>query len=261
MRPVGPQPEQVYWRRRLLVMAAALLLVALVVALVVAGTSTGSAVSAQPSPPPVTAPAPASVTPSAFATPSVTTTPSITSTPSSTAASDPASPQPSLSAGSSASASASTSRSPSASSSPKASPSPSPKRTKTAPARCSASDLRTTLVGKQKLKPKQATTFALSLINGSDATCIVSVQPTSFELKIYSGTDRIWSSDDCAAAVKPISTKVKSEDAVRWSMRWDGRRSQKGCKSRPEIPRAGTYVATAQLKGAKPVRLRLILRG
>jgi hypothetical protein len=261
MRPVGPQPEQVYWRRRLLVMAAALLLVALVVALVVAGTSTGSAVSAQPSPPPVTAPAPASVTPSAFATPSVTTTPSVTSTPSSTAASDPASPQPSLSAGSSASASASSSRSPSASTSPKASPSPSPKRTKTAPARCSASDLRTTLVGKQKLKPKQATTFALSLINGSDATCIVSVQPTSFELKIYSGTDRIWSTRDCSTAVKTVRKKLAGEQALEWTMAWNGRRSRDNCKNRAEIPKPGTYFATAQLDGAKPVQLRMILVG
>jgi hypothetical protein len=126
---------------------------------------------------------------------------------------------------------------------------------------CSPKDLRATLTGKQKLKPKQPTTFALSLINGSGATCVVTVDQASFELKIFSGTDRIWSSKDCSTAVKTRSTKLKAEDAVQWSMRWDGRRSRKDCKDRPEIPRAGTYFATAQLHGAKPVQLRLILRG
>jgi hypothetical protein len=42
---------------------------------------------------------------------------------------------------------------------------------------------------------------------------------------------------------------------------WNGRRSRDDCKDRPETPRAGTYFATAQLDGAKPVRLRMIIRG
>jgi len=129
------------------------------------------------------------------------------------------------------------------------------------PTLCSPKDLRTTLTGKRQLKPEQATSFALSLINGSDDTCIVEVTPKNFELRIYSGADRIWSSADCVSAVKERMAKVKAEDALTWSVRWDGRRSREGCKSRPEIPRPGTYIATAQLDGAKPVQLRVILRG
>jgi len=126
---------------------------------------------------------------------------------------------------------------------------------------CSATDLRATLTGKQKLKPKQKNTFKLSLINGSATSCLVTVDRKNFELKIYSGTDRIWSSDDCPTAVKTRSAKIKAEDALTWSMRWDGKRSRADCKTRPEIPRPGTYFATAQLDGAKPVQLRMILRG
>lgn len=126
---------------------------------------------------------------------------------------------------------------------------------------CSPGDLRVTLTGKQRLRAKQATTFALSLINGSKDTCIVEVTPKNFGLTIYSGTDRIWSSADCATAVKEQMAKLEAEEALTWSMRWDGRRSRSGCATRPEVPRPGTYVATAHLDGAKAVRLRMVLRG
>lgn len=252
LHPVGPEPEQTYWVRRALVLASAVLLVAVVIALVVGGSSTGNAVSADPVPPPVPAPAPVTPIPSAFVTPTPTASPTPSDSPSPTtteSAAASASPSPSASAAAAAEREA------------KAKAKAEAKAKKAAPTACDPGDLRATLTGKRQLKPEQATTFDLSLINGSGATCIVDVDAKSFELKIYSGTDRIWSSADCAKAVEPITKKVKAEDAVEWSMRWDGRRSRAGCKDRPEIPQAGTYFATAQLDGAKPVQLRMILRG
>jgi hypothetical protein len=129
------------------------------------------------------------------------------------------------------------------------------------PVACTPGSLRPTLTGKQQLKPTQANTFTLSLINGSGQACVAQVTRDNFELKIYSGTDRIWSSRDCATAVKPMTRKLGPEQAVEWSMSWNGRRSRAGCQSRPEIPRPGTYYATAQLAGAEPVQLRMILVG
>jgi hypothetical protein len=99
----------------------------------------------------------------------------------------------------------------------------------------------------------------LSLINGSGQTCVASVTRDNFELKIYSGSDRIWSTKDCATVIKTVTRKLGSEQALEWSLSWNGRRSRTGCQSRPEIPRPGTYYATAQLAGAKPVQLRMIL--
>ena len=71
-----------------------------------------------------------------------------------------------------------------------------------------------TLNGKQHLKVKKSTVFQLSLINGSGQTCIASITPKNFELKIYSGRDRIWSTDDCSTAVKTINPKLKSQQAA-----------------------------------------------
>jgi hypothetical protein len=127
------------------------------------------------------------------------------------------------------------------------------------PVACQPATLRATLTGKQRLKPKAHNTFALSLINGAPIACVLTVNPRNFELKIYSGTDRIWSSKDCARLVKPTTKTLASQQAFEWKMTWNGRRSRTGCKQRPEIPKPGTYFATSQYAGAAPVQLRMIL--
>ena len=100
------------------------------------------------------------------------------------------------------------------------------------------------------------------MINGADQACRLTLNADVFELKIYSGTDRIWSSDDCARLVPAKQVTLKPEQEVAWSMSWNGERSQQGatCKNRPESPRAGYYYATAQYKGAKPVQFLMILK-
>ena len=103
--------------------------------------------------------------------------------------------------------------------------------------------------------------MTLSLINGSGQTCTATVNRDNFELRIYSGSDRIWSTMDCATIVKPLTRTLKAEQAMAWKLTWNGRRSRTGCQSRAEIPRPGTYYATAQLAGAEPVQLLMTLRG
>ena len=88
-----------------------------------------------------------------------------------------------------------------------------------------------TLTGTQRIVAKLRTTFQLSLINGSDQTCMARVTKTNFELKIYSGSDRIWSTADCPSVIKPISRKLGSEHAVAWTLTWDGKRSKPDCGS------------------------------
>ena len=98
------------------------------------------------------------------------------------------------------------------------------------------------------------------MINGSGRVCTASVNRDNFELRIYSGIDRIWSTKDCATMVKSVRRTLKAEDALEWELTWNGLRSRAGCKAGSEIPRAGTYWATADLAGAEPVRLRMTLR-
>ena len=117
------------------------------------------------------------------------------------------------------------------------------------------------LTGDRTLPPGENTTFKLAVVNGGARTCLASVTAENFELKIYSGTDRFWSSRDCAKTLKDVHKKLASKAYVGWTMTWDGERSVAGtsCKTGGAAPRPGTYWATAQLKGADPIQLRMII--
>jgi hypothetical protein len=110
------------------------------------------------------------------------------------------------------------------------------------------------------LKAGQRTTFSVSLINGGPSTCVLTVTPKTFELNVYSGVDRIWTTKHCARLVRTITETVRSEAAVEWRVAWNGRRSAAGCRTGSANPRPGTYVASAQLAGARPVQLRMVIR-
>jgi len=236
LHPVGPEPPQTYWVRRVAVLGAAILVIAVVVALIVNGTSSGSAMTASPAP---VTPPPATPVSAGTATP--TASAKATATATATALRSPRATQSTTSA------------------KPTAKPAKPTKTPKPTPIVCPAGELRPTLTGKHQLKVKRANTFRLSLINGSGQTCVAQVTTENFELKIYSGTDRIWSTRDCSRAVKTKKKTLAAEQSLAWSIRWNGRRSRENCKNRPELPRPGTYFATAQLDGAKPVQLRMII--
>jgi hypothetical protein len=236
LHPVGPEPARTYWIRRALILVAVLIVV--IIVLVVALGSIGSPAAADDPPP---------GDPSLSGSSSSTVSPATitpTATPTTYRSSSPSASTPSL-------------KSTPTSLARTAAPSPTP--TKIVPVACDPATLRATLTGKQRLKPKAHNTFALSLINGAPIACVLTVKPQNFELKIYSGTDRIWSSKDCASLVKPTTKTLRSQQALEWEMRWNGRRSRAGCKQRPEIPKPGTYFATSQYAGAAPVQLRMIL--
>jgi hypothetical protein len=221
LHPVGPESAQTYWARRVLVFGAATVLAGAVM-LIISGTSSGLATQPEP-------PAAGSVS-GAAATSSASPSGLDTAMPTPSTVDFSASPTPTASTEENGSS-----------------------------VDCQAEELRPTLTGKQRLAPKERNTFHLSLINGSDHTCTARVTRKNFELTISSGSDRIWSTDDCRSALDEISRKLGSEHAVAWSLTWDGKRSKSNCRSARETLRPGTYVATARLDGAEPVQLRMQL--
>jgi hypothetical protein len=233
LRPVGPEAAQTYWARRGLVLGATMVL-AIAVLLIISGANIGSAVQANPSPYTAGSVMPSSASPSSM--PTAMWTPSVVNP-----SAGPSSAGPELQA---------TTRTASRK-----------KAHQGGPVDCPAEELRQTLTGRHRLALKRPTTFQLSLINGSDQTCIARVTRKNFELRIYSGNDRIWSTADCRSTIKPISHKLGSEHAVAWSLTWDGKRSKSDCRSAPEALRPGPYLVTAELEGAEPVQLRILLRG
>jgi hypothetical protein len=233
LHPVGPEPAQTYWARRALLFGAAVVLTVAVALIIITGSSRSSAVQANPSPPTVGDMSLSSASPSPIAT----------------AVSTPSAVDPTASVLQTSPAPKATTR--------KAS---TKKSNRSSAVDCAAKELRPTLTGKQRLAPKKPNTFQLSLINGSEETCIARVTKKNFELTISSGSDRIWSTADCPSIIKSISRKLGSEYAVAWTLTWDGKRSKSNCKTARKAPSPGKYVVTAQLDGAEPVELRMLLR-
>ncbi len=227
MHPVGPETAGTYWARRACVTGMTVVFGGVLV-LINNGMGSGSAAQAS------------------LADPSVTPTPSVILP----------SPPPTAVGAPSAIGISSTSPAPE-------SPPPTPstkKKAQHSPASCRAKDLRATLTGRIRLAPRQRTTFQLSLINASKRACVAKITRKNFELKISSRNSRIWSTNDCPAAINPISSKLSSDRAVGWSLRWNGKRSKAGCAFARQAPKPGSYVATARLDGVAPVKLRMIMK-
>ncbi|WP_152364230.1 hypothetical protein [Microlunatus speluncae] len=241
LRPVGPEPTGRYWIRRALVVGVVALSITLIVV----------AVRALGTPDPTSAiPPQASGTP----TPNASAKTSSTPTPS-------GSPKPSGSATPSGSGTPSGSPNPSGTQAPGASPTPTAP-TPSAPPKpqaCKASDLRLTLIGKRSVRAQRDSSYQLSVINGGQDSCVVTVDQDTFELAITSGSDPIWSSDHCKKTIKPATKTLASEEALAWTMTWNGERSLKDCKNSSETPRAGIYWANAELDGGEPVKWRMTL--
>jgi hypothetical protein len=240
LRPIGPEPAWIYWLRRTMIVGVGLIVV-VAAAAVIMKSSGASAVSADPPPAAPTIPtAPPVATSWTSPTPSRLPS-STTSSPSSAGSMSPTPSGPGASA-----TRTSTSES-------------TPTATKSAHSTCEDSELRTTLTGKRTLKLKEPATFALSVINGGEEACAVTVDSKNFQLRIYSGSDRIWSTRDCPSLITPISTQLDSQQAVEWKITWNGLRSASGCEQDSESLEAGNYVATAEFSDAEPVKLRMIL--
>ncbi|GAB3744404.1 hypothetical protein GCM10028864_12460 [Microlunatus parietis] len=118
-----------------------------------------------------------------------------------------------------------------------------------------------TLIGKRTVRARQDSTYDLSVINGGAAPCKITIDLDSFQFKITSGTDPIWSSDHCERSLKPVSKTLDSQESLPWKMTWDGERSREDCKISSETPRPGIYWATATVEGVEPVRWRMTVTG
>jgi hypothetical protein len=208
LHPRGPLPPAVYWRRRLLTLGV----VAVVLALLVrscAGGGGGPAALQQRSPSPT---APASVRPSASRTPSHA--PSGTASPA-------ASPTPS----------------------PTASPAPSGP-----PKPCAAADLALSAkADKQAYAAGQHPVLTIGIANKGRVACTRDVGQPAREIRVASGADRVWSSDDCSTGgASMVVTLQPGAAPMTFSVTWSRKRSAPGCPPGQPTAAAGTYRVTGR---------------
>lgn len=116
---------------------------------------------------------------------------------------------------------------------------------------CSVDDLEVSMVSKhEKYDSTAKPTFVVTIRSHADEPCLLDAGAQNWRIVITSGTDHIWSSQDCAAEdaeSRPLllADGEKTTEKVTWSRT----RSKEGCPSGLPAPRSGTYAATLTVRG------------
>ena len=89
-------------------------------------------------------------------------------------------------------------------------------------------------------------------LQGTQPACTFEVSPESMVVKIVSGQDRIWSSQDCPKAIPMEEVVVRSGQPVEVPVIWSGRRSDEECTGLPDWALPGFYHVYAAALGSTP---------
>lgn len=94
-------------------------------------------------------------------------------------------------------------------------------------------------------------TIALK-VTGSAAACTFQASPKTLAVKIVSGQDRVWSSQDCPSSVARRTVVVRSGAEATVPVVWSGRRSDGTCSNTNKWALPGYYHVLAAVMGSTP---------
>lgn len=103
-------------------------------------------------------------------------------------------------------------------------------------------------------------TLTVTLTNDGPAPCLIDVGEAQREIVVTSGTDRIWTSRDCAAAdaqSREILLAPGTADATQ--LVWQRVRSAQGCPADQPAAQPGTYSAALTLGPLAPAPVVFVL--
>ena len=138
-----------------------------------------------------------------------------------------------------------------------ATPTPTPLAVPTGP--CQDRDVTVTPTVRGTAYAGSAVTFDLELATKESPACTWTVSPRSVVVKLTSGSDRIWSTQDCKAVVGKQDVVVRKDVATKVSVTWRGQRSDGSCSRTTAWAQPGFYHATAASIGGEPAELQFEL--
>ncbi len=96
-------------------------------------------------------------------------------------------------------------------------------------------------------------------LTGIRPACTFVVSARSVVVKVTSGKDRIWSTQDCRGAIPRSTVTVRSSEPVEVPVTWSGRRSDADCSRATTWALPGYYHVAASAIGSEPsdVQVRL----
>ncbi|MFG1697781.1 hypothetical protein [Nonomuraea sp. NPDC049309] len=133
---------------------------------------------------------------------------------------------------------------------PTPTPKPSPSERRRPGEPCSDKDLVLSLQGSGKepiYSGDARPSFLVTLVNTGPVMCTADVGPRSMEIRITSGTDRIWSTADCVSGEGTEIKQLRRGVPYVRMLEWNRRRSSSDCRAEPPAALPGTYVAIARL--------------
>lgn len=93
-------------------------------------------------------------------------------------------------------------------------------------------------------------TFELTSLD--TVACTLAITPTTLVVKVTSGSDTVWSSDDCPDALLAKQVVVRADPASHYQFTWGGKRSSDGCQPVDGAVTPGGYWIQAALIGGEP---------
>ncbi len=112
---------------------------------------------------------------------------------------------------------------------------------------CGDAALQVTAVADADSYPKGAAPrFTLSVVNTGTTPCRRALGPDAVELRVFSGEDRIWSSDDCSKGTGQGILELPPGEARQLTVQWPGKRTKPGCDT-GDVAAPGTYRVSARV--------------
>lgn len=101
--------------------------------------------------------------------------------------------------------------------------------------------------------------ITLTLATKAEGACTFAVSSDSIALRITSGADRIWTTQQCPKAVPTTSVVLRKETPAQVQVTWNGRRSDDGCTTKTKWALPGYYHAAAAAFGSEPTDVQFEL--
>lgn len=89
--------------------------------------------------------------------------------------------------------------------------------------------------------------FIATVVNTGRVMCRADVGPRALEIRITSGEDRIWSTADCVSGAGTDVKELKRGVPYVRPLDWDRKRSSDDCRADPPTALPGTYVAVVRM--------------
>lgn len=142
---------------------------------------------------------------------------------------------------------------------PKASRTPTPTPLASPSGPCANSDVVVTPSVRGAAYAGRPVVFAMTLTTKVSPACDWDVTAESMVVRITSGSDRVWSTQDCVGAVPRQSVIVREDHPVSVTVAWNGQRSDAECTRTTAWAEPGYYHVVAAAFGGDPTDVQFPL--